>query len=45
VRNAYKILGGKSEGKIPLGTSMCMPEDNNIRMDLKHGGKLWTGFI
>jgi hypothetical protein len=33
MRNAYKILVEKLEGKIPLGRSRCR-WDNNIRMDL-----------
>jgi hypothetical protein len=31
--NAYNILVGKTEGKRPLGRSMCKWEDN-IRMDI-----------
>jgi hypothetical protein len=27
VRNMYKILGGKSKGKIPLGRYVCRSED------------------
>jgi hypothetical protein len=34
VRNAYKILGGKSEEKRPLGRRGRTLEDN-IRMDLR----------
>jgi hypothetical protein len=33
-RNAYNILVGKSEGKIPLGRHGCRREDN-IGMDLR----------
>jgi hypothetical protein len=41
-RNEYKILGGKREGKKPLGRHICRREDN-IRLDLKETGlKLWT---
>jgi hypothetical protein len=32
MRNAYKILVGKTEGKRPLGKPKCRREDN-IRMD------------
>jgi hypothetical protein len=34
MRNAYKILVGKPEGRIPLGRSRHRWE-NNIRMDLR----------
>jgi hypothetical protein len=34
VRNAYKVLVGKSEGKRPLGRPLHRWEDN-IRMDLR----------
>jgi hypothetical protein len=34
MRNAYKILVGKPEGKRPLGIPRHIREDN-IRMDLK----------
>jgi hypothetical protein len=37
MRNAYIILGGKPEGKRPLGTCTCRWEDN-IRMDLREIG-------
>jgi hypothetical protein len=39
-RNAYRILVGKPEGKIPLGRPRCGWEDN-IRMDLREIG--WGG--
>jgi hypothetical protein len=37
IRNAYKILVGKSEGNRPVGGLGCRWEDN-IRMDLKDIG-------
>jgi hypothetical protein len=39
-RNAYRILLGKPEGKIPLGKPSRRWEDN-IRMDLREIG--WGG--
>jgi hypothetical protein len=39
MRNVYKILVGKAEGKRPLGRPSRRWEEN-IRMDL---GKVWTG--
>jgi hypothetical protein len=33
-RNVYKVLMGKSEGKIPLGR----PREDGIRMDLREFG-------
>jgi hypothetical protein len=43
-RNAYRILVGKSEGKKPLGRPRRRWEDN-IRMDLREDGVVWTGLI
>jgi hypothetical protein len=43
IRNTYKILVGKLEGKRPLGGHRRRWECN-IRMDLR-GGNVWTGFI
>jgi len=40
MRNAYKILVGKSEGKRPLGRPRRRWKDN-IRMDIKEIG--WEG--
>jgi hypothetical protein len=40
LRNAYRILVGKSEGKRPLGRPRCRCEDS-IRMDLGKMG--WKG--
>jgi hypothetical protein len=34
MRNAYMILAGKAEGKIPLGRPRCRWVDN-IKMDLQ----------
>jgi len=34
IRNAYRILVGKSEGKRPLGRPRCESEDN-VRIDLR----------
>jgi hypothetical protein len=43
MRNAYKNLVGKSEGKRPLGRFRCRWHDN-IKTDLKNYGKrVWTG--
>jgi hypothetical protein len=45
MRNAYKIVVGKSERKRPLGRHRRRWEDN-IRTNLKEiGGKFWTGCI
>jgi hypothetical protein len=41
-RNAYRVLVGKPEGKIPLGRHRHRWEDN-IKMDLREIG--WTGLI
>jgi hypothetical protein len=46
-RNAYRILVGKPEGKIPLGRPGRGWEDN-IKMGLREigwGGVVWTGLI
>jgi hypothetical protein len=37
MRNAYKILVGEPERKVPLGRPRCRREDN-IRMDLREVG-------
>jgi len=37
MRNAYRVLDGKPEGKRPLGRSRCRWEDN-IRRDLREIG-------
>jgi hypothetical protein len=45
--NAYRILVGKPEGKIPLGRSRRRSVDN-IKMDLAEtgwGGMIWTRSI
>jgi hypothetical protein len=33
-RNAYRVLVGKSEGNRPLGTLICIMEDN-IKLNLQ----------
>jgi len=38
MRNAYKILAGKPEGKRPLGSPRCKWKDT-IRMDLREIGR------
>jgi hypothetical protein len=44
VRNAYKILAGRPEGKRPVRRPGCRWEDN-IKMDLKEvGRRVWIGF-
>jgi hypothetical protein len=44
MRNAYRMLVGKPEGKRPLGRSRCKWEDN-IRMDLREIGWVGTDWI
>jgi hypothetical protein len=41
-RNAYRVLVGMSEGKIPLGRPRCRWVDN-IQMDLREIG--WDGVV
>jgi hypothetical protein len=43
-RNVYRILVGKLEGKRPLGRPRRGWEDN-IKMDLREDGVVWTGLI
>jgi hypothetical protein len=43
-RNAYRLLLGKPEGKIPLGRPRRRWVDN-IRMDLGEVGVMWTGLV
>jgi hypothetical protein len=43
-RNAYRILAGKPEGKRSLRRSRHMWMDN-IKMDLRQDGMVWTGSI
>jgi hypothetical protein len=43
-RDAYRILVGKKDGRRPLGRPRRMWVDN-IKMDLKRDGMVWTGFI
>jgi hypothetical protein len=45
VRNAYKILLGKPEGKRPYGKLRLIWEDN-IKIDIwEIGLRVWIGFI
>jgi hypothetical protein len=41
---ACKICVGKGEGKQPLGRPNSGREDN-INMNPKEGGRVWTGFM
>jgi hypothetical protein len=41
-RNVSRILVGKPEGKRPLGRPRCRWVDN-IKMDLRYDGMVWTG--
>jgi hypothetical protein len=43
-RSAYKILVGKPEWERPLGRRRRRWEDN-IRMDLREIGRVWTGLV
>jgi hypothetical protein len=43
-RNAYRILMGESEGKKPLGRRRRKWVEN-IKMDLRQDGMVWTGSI
>jgi hypothetical protein len=43
-RNAYRILEGKPEGKRPLGRLRRRWVDN-IKIDLRWDGMVWTGLI
>jgi hypothetical protein len=43
-RIAYRLLVGKPEGKRPLGRPTRRWVDN-IKMDLRYGGVIWTGLI
>jgi hypothetical protein len=43
-RNAYKILLGNPEGKTPLGRPRRRWVDN-IQMDLRQDGVVWTGWM
>jgi hypothetical protein len=43
-RNAYRILLGKPEGKRPLGRPRRRCVDN-IKIDLREDGMVWTGSI
>jgi hypothetical protein len=41
---AHRVLVGKHEHKMPLGTFRCRLKDN-IKMNLKSVGRAWTGLI
>jgi len=44
-RGVYRVLVGKSEGKIPLGRPR-LERELYIKMDLQNvDGELWTGLI
>jgi hypothetical protein len=43
-RNAYRILVEKPEGKRPLGRPRRRRKDN-IKLDLRGDGVVWTGLI
>jgi hypothetical protein len=43
-RKAYRILMGKPEGKRSLGRPIHRWVDN-IKMDLRYSGVVWTGLI
>jgi hypothetical protein len=43
-RDAYRALVGKPEGKRPLGRPRRRWVDN-IKIDLRHDGMVWTGSI
>jgi hypothetical protein len=45
IRNAYKSLVGKPEGKRPLGRPRRRWEDNIRRILEKQGWKMFIGFI
>jgi hypothetical protein len=42
-RNAYRLLVGKPEGKRPLGRQRRGLVEN-IKMDLRKNGMVWTGW-
>jgi hypothetical protein len=43
-RNAYRLLVGKPEGKTPLERPRRRWA-NNIKMDLRERGVVWTGLL
>jgi hypothetical protein len=45
MKNVYKILVGKPDGKRPLIRHRCRWEDNIKWILGTLGGKVWTGFI
>jgi hypothetical protein len=44
IRNAYKTLAGKFEGKRPLGIPRCKSQ-GNIKVDLKEGVDQWRALM
>jgi hypothetical protein len=44
MKNSYKILIEKSKEKRPLGRPRLRWEDN-MKLDLKYGVRVWTEFI
>jgi hypothetical protein len=44
MRNACNVLMGNPIGKRPLGRPRLRGEDN-VKIDLKEIGRLWTGFM
>jgi hypothetical protein len=45
MRNEYKILVGKPEGKRPLGRARRRWKGNTRMILGKWGGKMWTGCL
>jgi hypothetical protein len=45
IKNAYKILVGKPEGKRTRGRPRFRWEDNKEHILVKQCGKMWTGLI
>jgi hypothetical protein len=43
-RNACRVLVGRPDGKKPLGRHRCRWE-NNIKMDFRQVGVVWTGLV
>jgi hypothetical protein len=42
MRNAYRTLAGKPEGKRPLGRPRCRQVNNII---MRYDGRVWIGLI
>jgi hypothetical protein len=46
MRNAYRILGAKPEGRRPLGRPRCRWVGNiNMNLRERHDGMAWIGLI